>query len=433
MKLVSVRWLAAIVAAFVCQLSIQAAEELRVGIFGDWQISNPARSSSASLLKDIFTSMKNLGVDAVMMTGDVASGGQPEVYEFFMKTYNEVFADKKPELLMVMGNHDFRNKKYVTREEKLKVFMDAFKMKELDYVRTVKGYKFVAFNPTSTNGEQYTKEHFPRFQKMISGAIKDSGNKPVFVFSHFPAYNTVYGSVYGKGAVTEILKPFSKIVYISGHSHWPIADDKSIYQNKYTAFQTGTTSWTELEPAFFNRKKAMSSGYGKARCFLYMTVNDKEIKVRRFDVSAKREIKPNHPWIISLPLDPATYKYTKARAGLNRKAPEFPAKAAGEAVPVKGGVKLVFDAAKHDDFVHSYALHISQWDGKAWQAVPVKKELLFCSDFFLGIEKMKKRYDVEIPAATFQFEAGKRYQLEIIPIESYGKRGKGIFVEYNAK
>jgi hypothetical protein len=46
---------------------------------------------------------------------------------------------------------------------------------------------------------------------------------------------------------------------------------------------------------------------------------------------------------------------------------------------------------------------------------------------------MKKRYDVEIPAATFQFEAGKRYQLEIIPIESYGKRGKGIFVEYNAK
>jgi hypothetical protein len=82
---------------------------------------------------------------------------------------------------------------------------------------------------------------------MISGAIKDSGNKPVFVFSHFPAYNTVYGSVYGKGAVTEILKPFSKIVYISGHSHWPIADDKSIYQNKYTAFQTGTTSWTELE------------------------------------------------------------------------------------------------------------------------------------------------------------------------------------------
>ena len=50
-----------------------------------------------------------------------------------------------------------------------------------------------------------------------------------------------------------------------------------------------------------------------------------------------------------------------------------------------------FDAAKHDDFVHSYALKISRWDEAAKKWIPEEKEHVFFSDFYLGIEKMKKQ------------------------------------------
>ncbi|MBR2427604.1 MAG: metallophosphoesterase [Lentisphaeria bacterium] len=434
MKQIGMNWKNVIRRTFVgcmmlCCAAGAAAEDLRVGIFGDYQI-NRVRGANVPVLGQVFRSMKELGVDAIVMTGDVAFTGHPDVYKFFMKTFDEVFPDKKPELLVVMGNHDFWNREIKTREEKVKNFMTHMRMKELDFVRQVKGYHFVCFNPSDAMGVQYDKSIFNRVRGMISGAIKASGNKPVFVVSHFPPHKTVYGSEYGKGAITTILQPFSKIIYLSGHSHYPLEDERSIYQKKYTVIQSGTTSYVSMENGKFNASPLYRRG--DVKHFLYMTVNDKEVKFRRFSLNNKTEIKPDSPWRISLPLDPATYKYTAARAA-QRKAPQFPVKASGVVVPDKKGAKLTFDAAVHDDFVHSYALHIAQWDGKAWQNVPTKKELLFFSDFYLGLEKMKKRFAVVIPKKTFTFKAGTRYRLEIIPIESFGKRGKGIFVEYNAK
>ena len=434
MKRIRMSWKNAICGAFVvglmlCSAVDSVAEELRVGIFGDYQI-NRVKGANVPVLGQVFRSMKELGVDAIVMTGDVAFTGHADVYKFFMKTFDEVFPDKKPELLVVMGNHDFWNPQIKTREDKIKNFMTHMRMKELDFVRQIKGYHFVCFNPSDAMGVQYGNPMFKRIRGMIDGALKAAGSKPVFVVSHFPPHRTVYGSEYGKGAISTILQPFSKIIYLSGHSHYPLEDERSIYQKKYTVIQSGTTSYVSMENGKFNANPLYRRG--EVKHFLYMTVNDKEVKFRRFSLNNKTEIKPDSPWRISLPLDPATYKYTAARAE-KRTAPQFPAKASGVVVSDKKGAKLTFDAAQHDDFVHSYALHISQWDGKGWQNVPTKKELLFFSDFYLGLEKMKKRFSVVIPKKTFTFKPGTRYRLEIIPIESFGKRGKGIFVEYTAK
>ena len=46
------------------------------------------------------------------------------------------------------------------------------------------------------------------------------------------------------------VKPYSNIINFSGHSHFPIIDERSIWQKEFTAIQTGSTSYVELETAF---------------------------------------------------------------------------------------------------------------------------------------------------------------------------------------
>ena len=410
-----------------------SAKELRIGIFSDWQPYLPTAPGAAQTLRDVFTQMKELGVDVIINAGDIAYSGKPEVYRFHQKTFHEIFPENPPALLVVMGNHDFRNRDLKTIEEKYKNFMDNMELKELDFHKVIGGYHFIGFNPDIFSGEGYTNNVVKKVQQEIRKALAASGDRPVFVISHVPAYRTSYGSHRsGKGQVANALRPFQNIIHLAGHTHFPLDDERSIYQQKYTAIGTGTTSYGSLEKGPFNRQGAHILNAKKVQQFLYMTVSEKEIKVRRFSVNRKKEIKPDSPWRIALPLNPATYTYTDARAK-QRKAPQFPAQATAKIRNVRKpspGVVMDFDAAKHDDFVHSYALKISRWDEAAKKWIPEEKEHVFFSDFYLGIEKMKKRFDVFIPNKVFTFQPDCRYQLEIFPIESFGKRGKALITEF---
>ena len=378
--------------------------------------------------------MKELGVDVIINAGDIAYNGKPEVYRFYRKTFQEIFPENPPVMLAVMGNHDFRNPQIKTLDEKYRIFLENMGLQKLNFHTIVRGYHFVGFNPDSFNGEQYSNEAVQNARQMIRKALAASGDRPVFVVSHFPAYRTVYGL--GKGQVAKALAPFQNIVYFAGHTHLPLQDERCIHQRKYTAVATGTTSYGTLDKGkFFNRKGAHILNADKVHQFLYMTVSDQEIKIRRFSVTPKKEIKPDSPWRIALPLNPANYTYTDARAEL-RKAPQFPDRATAAVQPVRKpapGINLSFDAATHEDFVHSYALRISRWNAAEQKWEPEDKELLFASDFYLGIEQMKKRFEVFIPNRIFTFLPDCRYRLEIIPIESFGKRGDTLSTEFTAE
>ena len=77
------------------------------------------------------------------------------------------------------------------------------------------------------------------FEEQIKLALENNDNKPIFVTTHFPPKNTVYGSQeWGDDTLNEYFKKYPQIINFSGHSHFSLIDERSIYQKDYTAIQT---------------------------------------------------------------------------------------------------------------------------------------------------------------------------------------------------
>ena len=86
------------------------------------------------------------------------------------------------------------------------------------------------------------------FEKKIKIALEDNDTKPIFVTTHFPPYNTVYGSLeWGNKILAECFKKYPQIINFSGHSHYSLIDERSIYHKDCTAIQTQSLSYIELE------------------------------------------------------------------------------------------------------------------------------------------------------------------------------------------
>ena len=55
--------------------------------------------------------------------------------------------------------------------------------------------------------------------------------KPIFVITHVNPIYTCYGSdIWGNKGIFDALKNYRNVISISGHSHYSIIDDKSVWQ-----------------------------------------------------------------------------------------------------------------------------------------------------------------------------------------------------------
>lgn len=68
---------------------------------------------------------------------------------------------------------------------------------------------------------------------------------------------TVYGSgEWGDQSLKSLLDQYPQAVSISGHSHFSILDERSIYQDKFTAFTTQSIAYLEMERDKFDAFRA---------------------------------------------------------------------------------------------------------------------------------------------------------------------------------
>ncbi len=76
----------------------------------------------------------------------------------------------------------------------------------------------------------------------------DYDGAPIFFLSHVPFGNTVYGSEdmgerKHKFELYDVMKKYPQIVTLSGHSHYPLDNEKFIYQSDFTHIGAATTSY----------------------------------------------------------------------------------------------------------------------------------------------------------------------------------------------
>jgi len=250
-----------------CATSPLNVPRMKIGIVSDIHVT---RRENATTFEKALLWFRDQGVDGVLITGDLGTKGTIDELEVVAETWFKVFPnDRAPdgrrvERLFLLGNHDvdgfaskasWPKRQIPSREEAERTCL-AFHRQEVwrrlfgeDYsqivVKEVKGYRFVLNSWHSRVLKE--KDELEEFWKGFSPTIDPS--KPFFYCQHpHPKDTCSAGYLLGgafwhggwdDGTSTRLLSAHPNCIAFSGHSHYPIDDERSIWQGAFTSVNCG--------------------------------------------------------------------------------------------------------------------------------------------------------------------------------------------------
>ena len=430
---------------------------LKVAVLSDIHVRN--EETQAVFIKALEW-YRAQGVDAVLVAGDMADHGLVAQLQLVADAWFKVFPDNKtPEgrpvaQLLQYGNHDvaaWKEKDYPDPAERARKLIKfdpkgcwerAFKEAYSPcFSKTVKGYTFVG-------------AHWPGLGDM-GGWFAANGGKldpslPFFYFQHPHPKDTCYGAwAWGHdgGLSTKTLSPFPNAIALSGHSHYTLTDERTVWQGAFTSIGTSSLSYTSLDYNF--RENAAGNNYGhketRARQMgriptgegkqgMLFTVCDDHIRIARREFVYDQTL--GDDWI--LPIGKAAEKpFVYAKRIPARIAPEFAEGAVVKVAPVPPKAEKDKPAPKTPTQV-SVSFPAAETRAKCRvfeyevQAVVVEDDVemvaatrrVIAPDFHLPASKMGRRG--ECVFALAELPKGVHLRFDVCPIECFGKKGRAI-------
>ncbi|MGL5087376.1 MAG: metallophosphoesterase family protein, partial [Clostridium sp.] len=220
---------------------LEDEKDLRFAVISDIHIG-PNKKTEMERFKNIFKTMYEIdpNIDAISVVGDLTDSGAQAEYDTFKTVVNE---NKKPETKLVasMGNHEGNTAKR---------FISATQNKPRQNM-VINGYHFITLSPKRMfniyGGRRYKQDEKWLRQQLNEATLEDK-TKPIFVFVHHGIKDTAYGTnSWYTPNLKNVLSDFSQVIIFGGHSHYPLNDPRSIYQKDFTALNTSTISYFELE------------------------------------------------------------------------------------------------------------------------------------------------------------------------------------------
>ena len=431
---------------------------LKMGVLSDIHLRNPGDEKALLRALEYF---RDHGAESVLVAGDFADTGRIFQAKMLADAWYKVFPnDKLPdgrhvEKLFVYGNHcvigwtwDGTLKKDEARakaeaigfgDNRARIWDELFheEYKPI-WMKTVKGIPVIGTHWATDRNvigiEAFMKEH--------GGEIDP---KLPFVYTqHAHPKDTCFGTWawgHDDGRSTRALSPFPNAVAFSGHSHYTLTDERTVWQGAFTSINTASLKYASTDYALReniggngsgfrgeNRKHRMqqqSTGDGKQGMLVSYYADHLAIERREFVYG--ESLGPD--WVVPLPAANETYSYA-ARAK-RRTAPAFAADAsvAVKTVPPKDEkdfthVELAFPAAQAVDGCRVYEYEVTavlcEDDVELVQA----QRRMMSPDYYRPATKL-----VDKVAFTFAAEdltAKGRYRFEVRPVECFGRKGEAI-------
>lgn len=417
---------------------------LRVAVISDLQLpdSTDKTTHQYESFEKTLTMLKNKGMDALIIGGDFTDLSTKNAWGTYKEIYDRVMADsEKPIPLYIMGNHDywldyFTKSKEIATPAKLQRRFTEYTGEYPYSHKIINGYHFICWS--SSNGsydKSYTNKDWIRGE--LDQAVADDPNKPIFVITHLNPSDTAYGSdEWGNSDIADVLKDYSQVISISGHSHYSVIDERSIWQDSFTAFTTQSLDYIELESGKFNGS-IPKDAYGNTiaeqlPACLYMEIEEDKVTISRLEANTGNTLK--EPWVIEAPFgsEESLSKYTDNRMNTNQ-APVLDRDltvSVSDITDINGNQQkmISFAAGSDDDFVHSYKLefqdenhnilefdeidydnHIVHYDENGDKisydnenynnGTPKKiSQVLYFSDYVLGLNHMSETVELRLPA-----------------------------------
>lgn len=410
------------------EITVGDGETIKVGVLSDNQLfAGPGENQYTENFRTALNQLKEQNVEVILHAGDIGDMNSFYSYHKFNEIFEEVYGkdeEQYPERVFVMGNHDMwwntdYNETYIGKHRKYYTMLG-----ENPYThKVINGFHFIA---VSADGAEYTQETLDWMSEEIDKAHEDTPDKPIFVVTHHNPLYTVYGSEpdWSEPHIGAILSRYENVVSISGHSHFSIVDERSIWQQTFTAFQTQATAYCELEggryDAFKGGEATRPAGSSDYPMMLIMNVGKDKTEIHRWSIADNKEILADRLWTLPYPLNSSNFNYTAYREDSN-KAPTLTGEikynpsiqSPYENSEFKSLPGISFPAGEDDMLVHSYRVVVRG---------PLNGDFVYFSDFFKGPEHMAKTVDI---ALSPDLPAGE-YNIKVYAIDSYNVESEPI-------
>ena len=235
--------------------------------------------------------------------------------------------------------------------------------------------------------------------------------------------------------MAECFKKYPQIVNFSGHSHYSLIDERSIYQKDYTAIQTQSLSYIELENGKYNGTvpKDIYDNYDENGITKISTansmglicdVNEKAVVIKR--ISFEKEEFYGNDWIIDIPINKNSFRYIYEKMDKNSVKPYFKFENNDDKKVFietnNNNINIIkFRQAYHPNFIHSYKIILKNEDGKGKDC-----ENLYFSDFYLMPSDRKDIISFRLKGDQLKGE----YNIKIYAYDSFGKESDN-YIEDN--
>ena len=464
-------------------MPVLAAEKPRLvfGILSDMHIVDAQSAKETVHALEYFRSQN---VDAVVFAGDMIDNGLSGELDLFAKAWFEVFPGgkdalgRKVELLAVLGNHDLQ---YWNREwaDEIKMPWERVLAENLDsgerlrrewkrlfgceyeplWKRRINGVCFVG------SSWQYRKDRQRRtagaggmeLPEYLAAHKGELAREDVFFFvQHMHPKGTCSAPwTWGQddGTATEALKAFPNAVAISGHSHTPLNDERTLWRGEFTSVGTaglrflipfGGRENSEIDGAVDTGDQLMprlrpDDGKHGMVCRVYRS----RITFERRDFA--NDLPLGEDWVVPIPAKADSFA---ARAGRSS-APQFASSARigvvkGKAVSRKGvqtdalfvSFPNVF-AAGGRARAFDFEVQLEEMDVDAVKVRRTKR--VYSAGFYKGEAADEKTVVCpfavsDLPAVNGKLDPlrGRRYRLSVRPCDSFGNKGKPIFTDWQS-
>ena len=437
--------------ADLTEYTVGDGTNLKIAVLSDSQLPTKPEEAEWDIFKTYIdnlhkalTKIKSENVDVIIYAGDAVHAGTEYSFNLFKTIWEQYFPfgdPKSPILNFILGNHDYypKNPDYPNHEDDERddpiIFQERFEKyfgeKAFSH-KVINGIHFINWSSeNSSNDKSNTNTAWAKEQ--IEIALKDdpTGNsKPIFVTTHLVPIYTCYGTdLWGNKDVLETIKDYQNVISLSGHSHYSIIDEKSIWQGQFTAIQTQSTSYIELEPGtengsvprdeynnyFASRKNPM--GY-----FVY--INKNEVRFKRFSFTSDDYFYPD--WVYPLPIDKKNFVY------------DFESRKEQTAlIAWEGNHKIELT---NEISVDNEKIGIIKFDQPEGDTVPVKykvifrdpsgyeKEYLYFSDFYLMPESRHEYIRLKVPKDIYENKV--KYEVSVWAIDTWGRNSINYIYDY---
>ena len=432
---------------------------LKIGVLSDVHIKNPG--DEATFLKALAYFRDN-GADGVLIAGDIADTGRAAQLKICADCWYKTFPDSKApdgrpvEQLFVYGNHDIdgwnwkSNADLYKKHPELKqtdalgfernrarMWEELFHEKfEPIWMKRVKGYAVIGAHWGNIQIEDFMKAH----GKEIDPSM------PFFYTQHAHPRNTCFGSwAWGRddGRSTRALSPFPNAVAFSGHSHYTLTDERTVWQGAFTSVNTASLKYASTDYALRENMPGNGHGYrgekrrhqmpnlktSNGRQGMLMSVFDDHIALERREFVTDKSL--GDDWVIPLPCAESK-PFAYAAHAKKRTAPEFAAGATAKAAKVKDEkkgerVEITFPPARTQAkcrvFEYEVTATLVEDDVDLVQA----QRRVMAPDFHLPETAEGKPGTCVFAVSELPLKG--RYRFDVRPVECFGHKGAPIHAE----